>query len=112
MQSIQELQNKINSLEKENQYLKSLQKVNRRSELLYTVQRIQNRIRELAAFRNPVFYKNQAMGLSNFLNGRFIYLEEDENGYIRIPKGLLEIATELLELTFGKNPFAKIVGKD
>lgn len=52
--------------------------------------RIQNRIRELAAFRNPIFYKNQAMGLSNFLNGRFIYLGEDKNGYIRIPRGLLE----------------------
>ncbi len=28
--------------------------------------RIQNQIRRMAAFRNPVFYKNQAMGLSNF----------------------------------------------
>ena len=52
--------------------------------------RIQNRIRELAAFRNPAFYKNQAMGLSNFANARFIYLGSDENGYIRIPRGLLE----------------------
>lgn len=32
--------------------------------------RIQNRIRELAAFLNPAFYKNQAMGLSNFANAR------------------------------------------
>ena len=52
--------------------------------------RIQNRIRELAAFRNPAFYKNQAMGLSNFANARFIYLGSDENGYIKIPRGLLE----------------------
>jgi len=52
--------------------------------------RIQNRIRELAAFRNPSFYKNQAMGLSNFANARFIYLGSDENGYIKIPRGLLE----------------------
>lgn len=51
--------------------------------------RIQNRIREMAAFRNPVFYKNQAMGLSNFTNARFIYLGNDENGYIKIPRGLL-----------------------
>lgn len=53
--------------------------------------RIQNRIRELAAFRNPAFYKNQAMGLSNFLNARFIYLGSDENGYIKIPRGLSEV---------------------
>ena len=47
--------------------------------------RIQNRIRRMAAFANPVFYKNQAMGLSNFANGRYIYLGQDENGYIGIP---------------------------
>lgn len=29
--------------------------------------RIQNRIRELAAFRNPAFYKNQAMGLPDVI---------------------------------------------
>ncbi len=52
--------------------------------------RIQNQIRELAAFKNPVFFKNQAMGLSNFANTRYIYLGRDENGYIRIPRGLLE----------------------
>lgn len=52
--------------------------------------RIQNRIREMAAFRNPVFYKNQIMGLSNFQNTRYIYLGEDVNGYIKIPRGLLE----------------------
>lgn len=52
--------------------------------------RIQNRIRELAAFPNPAFYKNQAMGLSNFANSRYIYLGRDEGGYIRIPRGLLE----------------------
>ena len=56
--------------------------------------RIQNRIRRMAAFVNPVFYKNQAMGLSNFANGRYIYLGQDENGYIGIPRGLWE---ELIE---------------
>lgn len=57
--------------------------------------RIQNQIRKLAAFSNPIFYKNQAMGISNFENFRYIYLGEDEKGYIRIPRGLLE---QLLEL--------------
>jgi len=32
--------------------------------------RIQNRIRKKEAFANSVFYKNQAMGLSDFANGR------------------------------------------
>ncbi|MCM1235775.1 MAG: DEAD/DEAH box helicase family protein [Ruminococcus flavefaciens] len=52
--------------------------------------RIQNQIRRLAAFSNPIFYKNQAMGLSNFANARFIYLGSDGDGYIKIPRGLLE----------------------
>ena len=52
--------------------------------------RIQNRIREMVAFRNPAFYKNQAMGLSNFANARFIYLGSDEGDYIKIPRGLLD----------------------
>lgn len=52
--------------------------------------RIQNRIREMAAFRNPAFYKNQTMGLSNFANARFIYLGNDEGDYIKIPRGLLD----------------------
>lgn len=56
--------------------------------------RIQNRIRKMSAFANPVFYKNQAMGLSNFANGRYIYLGQDEGGYIGIPRGLRE---ELIE---------------
>ena len=55
--------------------------------------RIQNRIRELAAFQNPAFYKNQAMGLSNFAKSRYIYLGRDEGEYIRIPRGLLEDVT-------------------
>ncbi len=52
--------------------------------------RIQNRIRELAAFSNPEFYQNQAMGLSNFQEKRYIYLGSDLGGYIHIPSGLSE----------------------
>ena len=55
---------------------------------------IQNQIRKLAAFSNPIFYKNQAIGLSNFENSRWIYFGKDENGYIEIPRGLLD---ELIE---------------
>lgn len=56
--------------------------------------RIQNQIRYLAAFGNPIFYKNQAMGLSNFANSRYVYLGEDDSGYIGIPRGLTESLIE------------------
>ena len=52
--------------------------------------RLQNQLRRLAAFHNPVFYKNQAMQLSNFAHTRFIYLGEDIDGYIALPRGLHE----------------------
>lgn len=52
--------------------------------------RIQNQIRKLAAFKNPAFYKNQAIGLSNFSNSRYIYLGQDEDNYIGIPRGLYD----------------------
>lgn len=37
------------------------------------------------------------MGLSNFANGRYIYLGQDENGYIGIPRGLREELVEKCE---------------
>ncbi len=46
--------------------------------------RIQNQIRRMAAFSNPVFYKNQAMGLSDFENYRYIYLGSDEGVFWKI----------------------------
>lgn len=58
---------------------------------------IQNQLRRMAAFSNPVFYKNQAMGLSNFENYRYIYLGSDEGGFIKLPRGILENITEACE---------------
>ena len=50
---------------------------------------MQNRIRRMAAFSNPVFYKNQAIGTSNYDTARWIYLGKDHlSGYIQIPRGL------------------------
>ena len=49
---------------------------------------------DVAAFSNPVFYKNQAMGLSNFENYRFIYLGSDEAGFIKVPRGIMENIAE------------------
>jgi len=58
---------------------------------------IQNQIRRMAAFLNPVYFKNQAMGLSNFENYRYIYLGSDEGGFIKVPRGILENIIEECE---------------
>ena len=56
---------------------------------------IQNKIRRMAAISNPIFYKNQAIGTSNYDTSRWIYLGKDHlSGYIQIPRGLYD---ELLE---------------
>lgn len=52
--------------------------------------RIQNQIRSLAAFDNPIFYKNKRLGYSNYYNFSSIYMGQDMDGYIRIPRGLRE----------------------
>lgn len=52
--------------------------------------RIQNQIRSLAAFDNPVFYKNKRLGYSNYYNFSAVYMGKDIDGYIRIPRGLRE----------------------
>ena len=52
---------------------------------------IQNQIRRLAAVRNPSFYKNAAMGMSNFSTSQWIYLGKDHlSGYIEIPRGVYD----------------------
>ena len=50
--------------------------------------RMQNQIREMAVFTNPVFEKNKKLGYSNFYNDSTIYLGKDIDGYIQIPRGL------------------------
>lgn len=50
---------------------------------------MQNKIRRMAAISNPVFYKNLAIGTSNYDTSRWIYLGKDYlSGYIQIPRGL------------------------
>ena len=52
---------------------------------------MQNKIRRMAAFANPIFYKNRAIGTSNYATSRWIYLGKDHlSGYIQIPRGLKE----------------------
>ena len=52
--------------------------------------RLQNQIRCLAAFDNPIFHKNKRLGYSNYYNFSTVYLGEDTEGYIKVPRGLLE----------------------
>jgi superfamily II DNA or RNA helicase len=50
--------------------------------------RIQNQIRSLAAFDNPIFYKNMRLGYSNYYNFSAVYMGKDVDGYILLPRGL------------------------
>ena len=50
--------------------------------------RIQNQIRSLAAFDNPIFYKNKRLGYSNYYNFSAVYMGKDIDGYILLPRGL------------------------
>ena len=50
--------------------------------------RIQNQIRSMAAFDNPIFYKNKRLGYSNYNNFSAVYMGKDVDGYIAIPRGL------------------------
>lgn len=52
--------------------------------------RLQNQIRRLAAFSNPEFYKNQAMGFSTQGIPRIISCSQDVDNYICIPRGCEE----------------------
>lgn len=52
--------------------------------------RLQNHIRSMAAFDNPVFYKNKRLGYSNYYNFSSVYMGKDTEGYICIPRGLYD----------------------
>ena len=52
--------------------------------------RLQNRVRRMAAFLNPVYFKNQRIGYSNYEESKTIYMGRDEQGYIGIPRGLYD----------------------
>ena len=52
--------------------------------------RLQNQIRCLATIDNPEFYKRKNAGRSNYYFCSTIYLGKDIEGYIQIPRGLLE----------------------
>jgi hypothetical protein len=56
-----------------------------------------NRIRRLAAFSNPAFYKNRALHVSNWKTPRILYAGEETDEYISIPRGAMHVLASLLE---------------
>ncbi|MFT7558345.1 MAG: hypothetical protein ACI93R_000239 [Flavobacteriales bacterium] len=54
------------------------------------------RLRRLASFSNPVFFKTQALRFSTHGIPRFISCARIEQGYLAIPRGCLDDAIELL----------------
>ena len=60
-------------------------------------QRAMNKLKRLAAFSNPDFYKKQAMRFSTWGTPRIIDCHEEHNEYIQLPRGCLEAMTNLLD---------------
>lgn len=58
---------------------------------------LQNGLRRLGALPNPSFFKNDAMGVSNYDNSRIINLGYDEGNYIVLPRGVLDKVLEKLK---------------
>jgi hypothetical protein len=56
-----------------------------------------NRIKRLAAFRNPDFYKSQAMRLPIYDKPRVIDCGEETDDYLVLPRGCLMMVCELLD---------------
>lgn len=56
-----------------------------------------NRIKRLAAFQNPEFYKKQSLRLSTALTPRVICCAEDFPEHMEIPRGCLDQLGELLQ---------------
>ncbi|HOT75803.1 MAG TPA: DEAD/DEAH box helicase family protein, partial [Candidatus Wallbacteria bacterium] len=59
-------------------------------------QRALNRIKRLAAFKNPEFYKAQAMRLSTYKKSRIIWTLDETREYLSIPRGCEPALVELL----------------
>ena len=55
-----------------------------------------NRLKRLACFKNPDFYKAQAMRMSTFDKPRIISLAEEDERYIMLPRGCREALENLL----------------
>jgi hypothetical protein len=56
-----------------------------------------NALKRLAAFRNPEFYKAQAMRLSTYNKPRIISCSDETDRYLCLPRGLEDEVSELLK---------------
>ncbi len=54
------------------------------------------RIKRMAAFSNPEFFKRQALHRSVYGTPRIVYLGEMRDGYIALPRGCKRVLTDLL----------------
>ena len=80
--------------------------------------RARNQLLRLAAFRNPEFYKSQAMRLPIYDKPRIICAAEEREGYLALPRccepALMELlenagaVSEITDRTFGGNPIRAI----
>ncbi|BBO85834.1 helicase [Desulfosarcina ovata subsp. sediminis] len=62
-------------------------------------QRGMNRLKRLASFKNPMFYKQQAMRLPTYGHPRVISCADETNAYLCLPRGCkTELVSELEEL--------------
>lgn len=57
-----------------------------------------NRIKRLAAFQNPEFYKKQSLRLSTAMTPRVIACAEELSQYIALPRGCLDDLEELFQV--------------
>ena len=58
--------------------------------------RFLNYLRRMAAFSNPEFYRQQAMGFSTWKTPRIIACHDETDSYIGLPRGKYEFLIELL----------------
>ncbi|MBN1930531.1 MAG: DEAD/DEAH box helicase family protein [Desulfobacterales bacterium] len=62
-------------------------------------QKAMNRLKRLASFKNPMFYKQQAMRLTTYGHPRVISCADETKEYMCLPRGCeLELVSELEEL--------------
>lgn len=62
-------------------------------------QRALNRLKRLASFRNPMFYRQQAMRLSTYGHSRIISCADETSEYLCLPRGCeIDISAELGQL--------------
>ncbi|MDW7656783.1 MAG: DEAD/DEAH box helicase family protein [Bacillota bacterium] len=62
-------------------------------------QRALNKMKRLAAFPNPEFYKKQAMRFSTWNTPRIIACHQEHDGYIQLPRGCIGEMSKLFDQT-------------